>query len=253
MDVPADLPYRQQIVVSGVLEPGQVVDSIQFLKTLPVSDSFSIEKAAIADVIASIRVADRDYPLRYLGDGFYTTDSLVARSGETFELSAQWRDMEAIASTRVPYPVDSEAIAITFRPAIEPRSGDTSYYRIQATFTPTAGQVYGLGYDLVNGANVSQAHGGLQTRDAIVRPRDTLANGELTLVSREDSPLEGPPFRGIIRVYAFDAPYYAFHISFGNDESGDRVFSGSQEKVEWNVVGDGIGIFIGRAVTNVRL
>lgn len=252
VDVPTDLPYQEQLVVWGVLEPGQVVDSIQFLRTLPIGEPYSIENAIVSDVVATIRSNDSVYALRHIGGGYYTSDSLVPRSGQRYALTGRWRGTEVYGSTRVPWPVDSSSVALELLPAIETGSGSPGF-RLTATFPPQTEQVYGLGYDIVSAANMRQTDH-MTGRNAIVRPADSTSGGQIVVITRADYVVPGPaPLTGTAYVYTFDAPYYSFYMTFGDDEAGDRIFSSSEEKVQWTVHGDGIGIFIGRAVTQIRI
>ncbi|MEO5929452.1 MAG: DUF4249 family protein [Candidatus Kapaibacterium sp.] len=250
---PDDIPYVEQIVVSCLLEPEKPADSLRFSRTLPITEKYDTSKAIITDLTGTIQSGDSIYPLRYVSGIRYQAVGLTPKSGKVYRLNVDWHGKHVTAVTRVPFPVSIDTI--TFFKAPNPRKTGDNYYRMDVAVRPGVQEVYGIGYVFTNGAGVPLPQGELNRAQSVARSQDTLADGRAHVISRGDSPLEGPPpFSGSVSLFSFDAPYYDYFLTYAHgDEPGDRVLANTGEKIRWNVHGDGVGMFIGRAIRQITL
>ena len=99
-----EFPYELKLVTRGIIEPGQLVEEIYIGRTLPICVPFDEDFANLSDAVGAVVSDGIFYPLRHTGNGLYTTDSLIARTGNTYFLLVQWQDKSISAETYIPSP-----------------------------------------------------------------------------------------------------------------------------------------------------
>jgi|GEM_PF-6185946 len=109
-----ELPYVEQLVVSCVLENGDLVDSLRLERTLPPLEHYDEDKALVKDAKVQINDGDSTYDLFY-SDGYYRTSNLIAQAGKTYKLNVEWKGKKATATTFVPNPVEIPKIEFEIR------------------------------------------------------------------------------------------------------------------------------------------
>ncbi len=241
--VEVDLPYHEKLVVQGLLEENKPLNGIVFTKTLPVNESFSISKAELKDVVAYIQSGVRVIPLKYDRDGIYKPiSSFIPQKESTFELFAKWRDKNVYAKTYIPAnPKILRAYFLT--------DGSGTY--IQAEIQNQGGVVFGAKAVAMEGGNIlyeSEDFYSITSPDSDSR---NIINVRTPVISNEALLSFKNSFS--IKVFAFDEQYQDYFKTkrFSLPIKDSFVQSGGD--VEWNVRGDGIGLFIGYSSTTLKV
>ncbi len=244
-----ELPYLEQLVVNCVLQNGDVVDSLRLERTLPLLEKYDEDKALVKDAKVEISDGENNYTL-YYQNGFYKNDSLIATSGKKYSLKIEWKGKKATANTFVPNPVEIPELNYTIE-----KSSDTwaDWYnlKVYCLIKPTKNVVYNSGWG-------SSYHGSQSySFYNILREIDTDAQGyckvnflDISFMEKIDSTNIKKFLKDYLFIlYSYDVQFYQFYITSNNGRSGDEIFGGNSNNIIWNVKGDGIGLFIGRAVT----
>ena len=238
-----EFPYVERLVVGAVLDANADSVLLLFGRTLPLSEPYNPSDAALTGVIGRITHGATDYPLVQIVPGLYHAAGLHVVAGETYQLSAEWQGKRVSASTRVPFPpsiVASTATAV---------AGTPSQLTLESRVRVASAEVYGQTWSTV--ASTGSDRGGSFTE--IGRAADADPNGEVVIA--ESYVLSVAPAETLFAVvHAFDQPFYDFFISKGGNVPGydDLLFREVGGFVSWNVTGDGIGLFLGRAVSRKR-
>jgi hypothetical protein len=260
---PVGIPYVERIVVRGIIETGSIIDSIQITRTLPINEVYSIESAAITEAVVTVRSGSgTTRQFQYAGGGFYRQtaagDKLVAVSGETYTLNVDWHGRHVTATTVAPTRVSIDSLTLVPLPMNEWGSVDTV---LEATFVPQGNQVYGITHKtMVERGNPDGTldHGYYEqslsySTERIARRRDTSEDGRIRLRTRYPVWYGGDGMGGkgdtlYAVLYTFDPQFYDYYQTFNSSQDFDGgPFSSGGETIAWNVSGDGIGMFIGRA------
>jgi Domain of unknown function (DUF4249) len=242
-----DLPYVEQIVVTGLLEANSREATVTFTRTLPLNGSIVTAQAGLTNVHATIVTGGRVYPLTYAGGiGDYRTSGLYISPGQVYELHAEWNGKRVYASTYVPHPL-TEAISSIDPFPIQPGRDVT----VRTVFRPRPDEVYTQTWQITRPSGVSEDGG---VFGEIARFQDAPVSGMVTItddysyfpLSMGDTPYPV--------IHAFDEQYYAYYKSRVNIDSNHAdnifLFGGA---VTWNVKGDGIGLFIGRSISRIKI
>ena len=250
-----DVPYRERLVVYGVLSPGAPVD-ITFTRTLPLNEEYSEASAALADVTATLSLLDGSgrvvatTPLVHTGSGHYGAPGLTIASGEHYRLDARWRERTVWSTTRVPEPpiVDSVDM-VRFDREYYGEMPDTPY-SVRAFVRPRPREVY-----LVTSAEFepgSSPHFHDTYGAPLARLGDTAQDGRVVLVDRNGWYTDQRMGAVAALVIAYDEAYYEFQRTYYMDNDQGPFGTGS-DNVKWTVTGDGIGLFTARATTERRV
>ncbi len=241
--VEVSLPYNEKLVVQGLLEENKPLNGIIFTKTLPLNETYSISKAELKDVVAYIQSGVRVIPLKYDRDGIYKPiSSFIPQKESTFELFAKWRDKNVYAKTFIPAnPKIINAYFLT--------DGSGTY--IQAEIQNQVRVVFGAKAVAMEGGNVLY-----ETEDfySVTSPDNDPRNIiKLRTPSIPNEALLSFKNSFSIKVFAFDEQYQNYFKTkrFSLPIKDSFVQSGGD--VEWNVRGDGIGLFIGYSSTTLKV
>lgn len=241
--VEVNLPYHEKLVVQGLLEENKPLSGITFTRTLPLDEVYSISKAELKDVVAYIQSGVRIIPLKYDRNGVYKPiSSFIPQKGSTFELFAKWRDKNVYARTYIPAnPKILNAYFLT--------DGSGTY--IQAEIQNEVGVIFGAKAVAMEGSSVLFESEDLYSvsepdKDArsIIKVRTPVIPNEALLSFKNSFS---------IKVFAFDEQYKDYFKTkrFSLPIKDSFVQSGGD--VEWNVRGDGIGLFIGYSTTTLKV
>ena len=238
-----DFPYVERMVVGSVLDAGSDNVLLFFARTLPLSEPYDPQNAVLTGVTGHVMHGGTAYPLVQLVPGLYQAQGLSIVSGETYELTAEWQGKRVSATTRVPFPPSVVSSTATIDSAATDRLTLQSLVRVGAS------EVYGQTWSTTGSGGAE--NGGEFTE--IGRASDADLNGEV-LISESYSLTVAPGDTLFAVIHAFDQPFYDFFISRGGNVPGydDLLFREIGGFVSWNVEGDGIGIFLGRATTRTR-
>jgi hypothetical protein len=239
-----DLPYVEKLVVGAVLENGADEVVVYFSRTQPLSQQYVSENSKLNNVYARIVAHGRSFSLVHLGEGIYSTSGLSVQPGVEYELYAEWNGKQAYAKTTVPFPADVQAAR-----ACPP--GQYAFC-LESIVLPREHEAYGQTWE-VQKSDGRIERGGVF--GSVLRKLDAGSDGKIVLSEGYNyMPLEqGDTLYA--RIHAYDEPYYYFFTSNGEPayRGDDNFFWFSGTFVNWNVTGDAIGMFIGKAVTRQRV
>jgi hypothetical protein len=252
----ADVQFAERLVIEGILAPGKQVTGIYIGKTLPVKTIFDPKNAEVHDAVATVVVDGIGYPLLHVGGGLYENANLVATAGKTYSITVEWNGLKAVGHTLVPFVPDTSSVMLTL-PA-GPYNSNSYVFTVDAAITPHPGETYGATWahfvnysyfvsDSLNGGEyVENASSKILRRDIDTQP-DGKIHIELAGYLTESFPSR--PFDTLLVAFSvFDEQFYDYFNSNGNSTSFENLVLGiSPGAIKWNVSGDGIGMFIGRA------
>lgn len=237
-----EFPFEFRLVIRGILEPGKAAANIYIGRTMPISSQFSQGFANVTDAAAVILHNGTFFPLRHTINGLYRNDTLIIRAGETYQLLVQWEDKLATAETTIPNR------GIISKPVVKTEiNGAESKNFVETAVAPFANEVYAATWVAfsISGA-VTQEDSSIA---AVMKRAD---NGQMKVTtSQVPSPI-GTQNLGM-RMFIYDAPFYDYYYSQGSNRTSDLVFGQPQNNIKWNVQADGIGMFIGRRDTLLRM
>lgn len=240
-----EFPYETKLVIRGLLEDGQDIKDIYIGRTLPVAVPFRADFSNLPDAVVSIKVDTLRYVLRHTKDGLYTAPfGVKARAGKTYELLVSWGSFSAGAVTRIP---EAGAVGGVF---IVNSVNDTGKaIRVMSVeVTPRADEAYAATW-----LAFTQA-GQIYTEDikynTVVRKLPGATTNTLQILSAEvaASYASKPQDLGA-GIYVYDTSFYDYFKTKGSSKLSDAVFGQPSTSVKWNILGDGIGMFIGRSKT----
>jgi hypothetical protein len=274
---PGALPFEEKIVIRGLLIAGEPVQNIQISRTIPILNDLSDSAFAVRDAQATIAANGREYPLT-LQQGadvdstrqrsLYEAKNLLVQEGQQYTITVQWNGKTATANTTVPTkPVLASATLFTVvRPLVT-----------TGTITPgqppqlrtIADTLFAADTRIRSRAAYNAAYNaGLFLADKNGQPQSSIFIGETLLItpSTADSSfslvsgrlpsqyktlLADSTIVPFVRVFAYDEPYYRYVLTRDRARQAASPLGGAGENVLWNVEGDGIGVFIGVAVSSI--
>ncbi|MFM8772020.1 MAG: hypothetical protein ACKOE4_08395 [Candidatus Kapaibacterium sp.] len=103
--VPTD--YKEEIMLEGLLLVGEPLQDVRVLKTLPVTDTFSFERAALSDAKITVTADGLNIPMEFVPDsrgGTYRAvdTSYRVRASTIYAVSVLANGATLTASTRTP-------------------------------------------------------------------------------------------------------------------------------------------------------
>jgi len=263
--VPADdLPYVDHIVINAFLRAGQPIDSIMVRHTLPLSGAYDAEQAALPNATVVLSVEGRVIPVSYTGNGkFIDPNHELVQSGKTYSIDVQWNGLHAYASTRIP-----QAPLLLSHSLLDIRF-DTEYYHtyygtvdtfitfggnVNLVIQPEAGMTYTLSKDSIVDPSGRPSGGyfdyGVSYRNFRLA-MDVDSTGRIPLIQHLYLDSHQSSYTIVSEVDAADETYYQFLRTYENHDDGE-IFGAGRSNPKWNVRGDGIGLFIGTAVTTAK-
>lgn len=105
--VPTD--YTEEVMIEGLLIVGEPLDNVRILRSLPVTDTFSFERASIPDAVMSVRADGVEVPMEFVPDargGTYRAKDTTyrVRSNVEYSVIVRARGAELSGVTRTPLP-----------------------------------------------------------------------------------------------------------------------------------------------------
>ena len=229
------VPYEDDVVVECQLIAGQNFQGVRITRTIPVNETFDIDKAAIKDVVVYLKVNNvQVIPLHYISKGIYLPDAgFLVKYGSKFELFGLVDGKSFYSQTIIPQmPVEVSS------------NYNSAGNFMEAAVQSLPGEVYGGIWSIDRLANTSASD-----FYSIISP-----NNNQTIVSTRSTALpqqyrstsyEG---RRFIQVYAFDKQFKDFFNSKDSNQPVSNYFAQGGGSIAWNVYGEHvIGLFIGIA------
>jgi hypothetical protein len=251
------IPYEEKIVVRGLLVAGELLSDVQISRTLPPLDVFSYEKVFLANAQASVTVDGKAYSLALQAPfnttptvspvqrSMYAATGVRVESGKVYQLEVRWNGHTARAQTTVPFPADVSfpQLFINVVPsATLPNVRDT-VLTVQANVKARSGEVYRIGAQMTGGTNA--------TRSATDAVRATM-DGQMVILRTDVWRnvvrfLANPATRITAFVENYDPQFFDYFQTRTRGGQPD-ILNPSGPNIEWNVSGDGVGVFVGMAV-----
>ena len=259
--IPADdLPYVNQLVIHGILTAGRPIVGISITHTLPLNTEFSSDAADVPDAIATITVDGKTIPLTYQGYSMYnanTSDTVIA--GKTYSIDVRWQGLHASATTTVPLPANVYGLGFSkvgWDTTLDKRASypDTMIQygaTLRVNIIPRNGEAYQLNVDSIvadTGDLWSYSFYGQYYPYTV---KDTV-NGliQFTDPIYFDYVDRMPWF--YFEVSAIDEAYAKLLKSYSSGRE-HGPFSSFGKNPEYNVTGDGVGMFIGLSTQHYKL
>lgn len=236
-----EFPYEIKLVIRGILEPGKIIDNIYIGRTLPINAEFDESFANLDDAVGAIISDGIFYPLRHTENGIYTTDSLIAEKGKTYYLVAQWEDKSISATTNIPMP--GKVLGYGVKNLEE--NGER-VNAMEATIAPRGDESYTITWVFVysDGLVSNEAQNFVDVNRSLT--------GEQIKVHSDAIPasiLNNTSGKIGIRLYVYDRAFYDYFKAEGSSQISESIFGQPLSNVKWNIEGEGIGLFMGRADT----
>jgi hypothetical protein len=239
--VEPDVPYVPRLVIRGYLEPLSTGVGLRISRTLPLDQPIRTD-ASINDAVATITNEQGErFQLEHPLGTIYVNSSLVPRSGERYRLDVDWNGRHVSGETVVPFPPEivffrKDSITLL-------RSGD-SILSVTVGFRPRGEACYNVEFWFGDSLGVRFPYKHINERE-IVDIDDTTASGllEIPLVRRHRL---GDSL--VVNVNAYDRQFAELVRSFYREMDDIGAFGSGYDHVQWNIDGDGVGFFIGRAV-----
>ncbi len=250
-----ELPYSEQLVIRGVLVAGKPVIDISINKTQPALEAFDINKAMISNADAKIISENKEYPLIHVGLGMYKASDLIAEIGKTYRLEVRWNGKFAYANTSIPAPVSIESVK-AFAPFKQRRSnlwtvGLNGFAKVPSNTACVSG------FEYIDSLGLKESIKTYANR--VYREQDTgkIGKTNMTLFSIEVADTnkifyDSASYKLNLFVESYDMQFYQYFRTRLNGDSPNSTFGFSGGNIQWNVNGDGVGLFIGYSTYKMR-
>ncbi|TAE25795.1 MAG: DUF4249 family protein [Candidatus Kapaibacterium sp.] len=262
---PPDLPYDERVVIRAILMVGEPMNEIQISRTLPPLDTFSYRKIFIENAKASITVDGQVLPLELytrnttgtaIVRSLYRVPNMRTQPGKLYTLNVEWqspttgRTLRASAETRTPSAplVDSARVIAAFRTNTTTMRVDT-IFASEAFVQARAQESMRVGTLLLSGGQVVSSRGYGDASFIQSSASVSLRSNDWTL-PRELSTATVQLLSGFLQsrvvVETYDTDYNKYFQTRNRSGQPSPLNPGGPN-IDWNVKGDGIGMFIGAA------
>lgn len=231
-----ELPYKELLVIRGELQ-ADTSFRINITKTLPPLEEYSQAKAQIYEAKAFIECDNIIYPLKNSNSGYYTNPDLIPRAGKTYKLTVEWKNHIAYATTTIPINKDT---LYNLKAEKKQYIDKWGWNIIEYTFFATA-ELGGNSATSITGSSIHQYN------NIAFRYFNRFVNtfsGELNFGTFTTSNEEYFDIK-YLEIKKYDIQYYDYYATMDEGEMEDDVFAVSGNNINWNIKGDGIGLFIG--------
>jgi hypothetical protein len=254
---PVELPYDEKLVIRALLVVGEPVNDIQISRTLPPLDTFSYQKIFVGNAKVTLAIDGQSYTLELQPRSttattvpyrsLYRIPNLRVQAGKTYALSVEWqspsgKQLIAQASTRTPTEpqIDSVRLSPAFPVASNGRPDTVFTTEVFAKGRPN--EMMRAGSVLVNPIGqviASFGYGEVSFFEQITQTLLKSNNWRYTTATVQV--LSGQlQTRAIIETY--DGDYYKYFQTRNRSGQPSPLNPGGPN-IDWNVKGDGIGVF----------
>lgn len=244
-----ELPFKEQLVIKCIMDSGDLVDSVLITRTLPPLEIYDPNKALVKDAKVVISDGTNNFELSF-ANGYYNSSNLIAEFGKTYTLTVEWKGKKATATTFVPNPVEISKIEYEINKKTDTWS-EWFEINIFSMIKPVKNVVFNSGYVMYdqgfNSYNFYNISREIDVNSAGFC-KVSFFNGYFGELM--DTNKVKQFFKDYVYVLcSYDAQFYPYFITRYNGQSGDEIFGGSSNNIQWNIKGDGIGLFLGRSTT----
>lgn len=236
-----ELPYKEQIVVFANLRAGEPIKGISIRKTLPPLEQLDLEKMLIRDAEVTIYRGDEVFTCEFDPEiDKYTCPTLVPQIGDKLKLEVRWKGKRVYSQTSVPPKPDILDYDYKIsKNGYEPWSGKEVNVFVNVKLADDWAY---RAYD--SPANIGYSYyiySDVYVLNSVAK--DSIAHINFLSTYYYDYEQDF-----LIDTYAvvmiLDYAYYDYYRSSENDFNDDFIFGTSGVNADWNVKGDGFGVFI---------
>lgn len=243
-----DLPYERKLVIQGILEaspesPEAIIHVTLTQPPLGKSVSEIIDTSRISVYLESegerwdFKYKNNNQSGGLILDGYFA-EGFEPEAGRTYNLFVNYEDLKATASTTIPEKpeiIESYIKEIENDDGWETWTSEALFSKIKAVENVVYSQDYEWWSDPMTIKNADT--------DGII---DFFV--DWAYIMNPDIPF----YFG--RFYTYDYDFYDYVLSKKqSDDDGFDLFSTSGNNIKWNIKGDGIGIFLGRYETHLKI
>jgi hypothetical protein len=236
-----NIPYIPKLVIRGIIVEGNPVNDIYIGRTMPVSVKIDPTFTDLSDAAAVIVHNNQFYPLTYTHNGHYKNDTLKIIRGEKYSLLASWQNLSVSAETTVPLL----GYIPPFNMQVQSTSSGQVHF-LQSRIIPHSDEVYAATWVLLylNGgiSDESQVFSTVSGKDPSGIVICSTSNIPSNYINQSNTKL-------IARVFVYDHAFLDFYSTQSLNQVSDAIFGQTGSQIKWNIHGEGIGMFIGRADT----
>jgi hypothetical protein len=242
----SEFPYEAKLVIRGLIQEGEPINNIYIARTLPVPVKYQQKFAEINNASVGILTKDTLIALKYLNNSIYTTNGYIPKKGEKLTLIVQWEDKLATAETIIPN------IGLISEPSLKSVNDNNKIKLfIESIVLPYSKEVYGATwvtyYD--NGAISKEGEDFLS-----IFKSGTIPGQQNINVSTMELPSNVSATANLgVRIHVYPPDFYDYFITQSSSKLSENIFSQSNANVRWNIKGDGIGMFIAKTDTLIKL
>lgn len=251
-----ELPYKEQLVISCLLEAGNENPVITITRTLPPLEEPNQENIAVAGASGKVVCNGTEYPLVLSSDNDYVIQGLTPEEGKDYYLEVKWHDLTAKANTHIfdaitykGYFFDTKEIEyknwdgqvikqleLSLYAETEPESN--AYYLTLKNYNYGGSQNYfWITYLTEGNANLINNKYGVLLYSYEFSYYDNIEDMKQNMLN------------SIYKIYSFDRGFYNYWITREEGYMENGVFGNTGRNIKGNVNGDGIGVFVGTAAT----
>ncbi len=235
----AVIPYVEQLVVFADVKPGEYDLELNISKTLPVLGVLKPEDAIISDVTGYITDGNKRWNIEYNTKYKYIIKNFEGEAGKTYQLFLDWRGKHIESKTTIPA---GDEISVSNYYMIFNEDDwnleDESWgeFTLMGHFKGSSEYVYLL--------SAETSYGEYYTRHFMIPNGNTVSRidwfwGEINEIKNRNY---------TYKIEITDKVYYDYlENSRGNYDDFD-FFSIGGLNIDWNVKGDGIGMFVGKNI-----
>ncbi len=253
--VDVELPYVEQLAVRGIIEEGEPITDLYISKTLHPLENYDYMDESnyyVSDAQVSLEVNGEVFQCNYNKESKYECPGYIPKAGDKIKLNAKWNSKEVTAETVIPDSID--VVKYEYDIYKTPYDDDGENLRIYAYLKPQDGYAY-AGTWKYNQDNYDYA----SYRYPLVRSTLTNSEGLIKVKCFDESNwiINFGEFKDWnelleyieIKIIIYDEAVYDFYTNSDDYYDDDFLFGSSGQNPDWNVEGDGFGIFVGKNTT----
>ncbi len=240
-----ELPYKEQLVIQAYIYADSSAKNIKITRTLHPLDHYTFEKALVSDADAYIIDEGVKYKLYFNSNSnTYYNSNIKFKQGQKYQLEVNWKNLKASSSTIIP---ESYNYNLTYNKKTDVSMG-MKEYDIIVEFSPNKNYAYNGGklyYD--------SYYKKLMFYTQTTYDNSYIKNGKISMsldnrffpYHYTDQQILDQLSNSSFYITVFDYAYYKYYLSQYNGGSSGDVFGTNGNNTDWNIVGDGIGLFVG--------
>lgn len=246
-----ELPYIEQIVVFANLQAGEPVKGISIRKTLPPLEKLDLDKMLISDAEVSIFRGEDVFTCEFdAKTKKYVCPDLIPQVSDKLKLEVKWKDKRVYSQTVV--PPKPEIIDYIYNVI---NNGNDPWSSKEVSVMVIVKLADDWAYRAYESVNSAHTYGYYDYSDVYVLA--SVAKDSIAYINFMNRYAYENPEDFTVDTYAvvmiIDYAYYDYYRSSENDFSGDFFFGTSGVNADWNVKGDGFGVFVASNEDSIRV